>query len=99
MRRDTDELDARGAAPPIQGSTLTDVLMQGGALGKLTKMLSPATPPKGPHGDPNTVGDGTSNGPPDPASGAGPHRGPGVAGERGDHAAAASVAGGAAHPQ
>ena len=99
MRRDTNEIDARSAAPPIEGSTLTDVLMRSGVLGKLSRMLSPATPPNPPHGDPNTIGDGDSNGPPDPASGAGPHSGPGVAGERGDRAAAASVAGGAAHPQ
>jgi hypothetical protein len=98
MRRDANEIEAR-QAPPIQGSTLTDVLMQGGAIGKLTKMLSPATPPKSPNGDPYTVGDGSSNGPPDPASGAGPHSGPGLAGEQGNSNAAASVAGGAAKPQ
>lgn len=28
-------------AAPIQGSTLPDVLLNGGALGKLTKVLSP----------------------------------------------------------
>ena len=81
MRRDTKQHETR-QAPPIQGSTLTDVLLQGGALGKITKMLSPATPPKPPGAsDPNSIGDGSAAGPPDPASGAGPHSGPGLAAE------------------
>lgn len=81
MRRDTNQVEAR-QAPPIQGSTLTDVLLQGGALGKVTKMLSPATPEKKPgSSDPIKAGDGSISGPPDPASGAGPHSGPGLAAE------------------
>jgi hypothetical protein len=81
MRRDTKQHNTR-QAPPIQGSTLTDVLLQGGALGKVTKMLSPASPQKAPgSSDPNSIGDGSTSGPPDPASGAGPHSGPGLAAE------------------
>lgn len=38
-RRDVAEIESRAA--PIQGSTLTDVILQGGALGKITKALSP----------------------------------------------------------
>jgi hypothetical protein len=83
MRRDTKQNEAR-QAPPIQGSTLTDVLLQGGALGKITKMLSPGTPQKPPGAsDPKVAGDGSISGPPDPASGAGPHSGPGLDAEQG----------------
>lgn len=82
MRRDAKEIEAR-QAPPIQGSTLTDVLLQGGVLGKVTTMLSPASPQKEPgESDPNQIGDGSTSGPPDPASGAGPHSGPGLAAEQ-----------------
>jgi hypothetical protein len=82
MRRDTKQHETR-QAPPIQGSTLTDVLFQNGALGKVAKMLSPATPQKPPgSSDSLVVGDGTANGPPDPDSGAGPHSGPGLAAEQ-----------------
>ena len=49
-RRDAGEIEARAA--PIQGSTLTDVLLNGGALGKITKALSPKpAAPKGGKGD------------------------------------------------
>lgn len=44
-RRDVAEVEPRAA--PIQGSTLTDVILQGGALGKITKALSPAAPKAG----------------------------------------------------
>lgn len=58
-RRDATQHEARGGAP-IQGSTLTDVLLQGGALGKITKALSPAKPAS----DPKKVGDGSTIAPP-----------------------------------
>ena len=77
MRRDTKDLETRQSAP-IQGSTLTDVLLRGGAIGKVTKMLSPGAPAHEPGAsDPNKIGDGSGVGPPAPESGAGPHSGPG----------------------
>lgn len=39
-RREVHEHEARGA-PPIQGADLPSVLLSGGALGKLTSVLSP----------------------------------------------------------
>ncbi|KAJ5333872.1 uncharacterized protein N7506_007655 [Penicillium brevicompactum] len=80
-RRDTAAIEAREA--PIQGSTLTDVLFSGGALGKLSHVLTPGAPEKKPgESSPKQVGDGSQSGPPDPASGAGPHSGPGLAAEQ-----------------
>lgn len=38
-RRDVADVEARGE--PIQGATLPDVLLKGGVLGKVAKMLSP----------------------------------------------------------
>ncbi|KAJ5972950.1 uncharacterized protein N7479_002868 [Penicillium vulpinum] len=81
MRRDTNELEARQAAP-IQGSTLTSVLLQSGALGKVTNMLSGGAAAKPDTNSPSKIGDSTTAGPPDPASGAGPHSGPGLAAEQ-----------------
>jgi hypothetical protein len=83
MRRDTNDLETR-QAPPIEGSTLAGVLLSGGALGKVTQMLDPSAAQHKP-GDnsPSQIGDGsTTAGPPDPKSGAGPHSGPGLAGEQ-----------------
>lgn len=81
MRRDEKELEARGQAP-IQGSTLTAVLLEGGALGKVTNMLSGGAMPKPGSNSPSKIGDGSTMGPPNPASGAGPHSGPGLVGEQ-----------------
>ncbi|OQD93184.1 hypothetical protein PENSOL_c034G10362 [Penicillium solitum] len=80
MRRDAKELEARQA--PIQGSTLTGVLLEGGALGKVTNFLSGGAMPKPGSSSPTDMGDGSTSGPPDPASGAGPHSGPGLAAEQ-----------------
>ncbi|KAJ5201154.1 hypothetical protein N7449_005957 [Penicillium cf. viridicatum] len=77
MRREAKELEARQA--PIQGSTLTGVLLEGGALGKVTNFLSGGAMPKPGSSSPSDMGDGSTSGPPDPASGAGPHSGPGLA--------------------
>ncbi|KAJ5925141.1 hypothetical protein N7454_007780 [Penicillium verhagenii] len=85
-RRD-NTIEARGGAP-IQGSTLTDVLLQGGALGKISHMLAPGAPVAKPgQSDSNDMGDGSSMAPPgqpgSPAGSiaAGPHDGPGYAAE------------------
>ncbi|CAG8220233.1 unnamed protein product [Penicillium salamii] len=79
--RNTEQIEARTA--PIQGSTLTDVLFSGGALGKLSDTLTPGQPKHEPgQSDSYHVGDGTASGPPDPASGAGPHSGPGYDAEK-----------------
>lgn len=80
MRRDAKELEARQA--PIQGSTLAGVLLEGGALGKVTNFLSGGAMPKPGSSSPTDMGDGSTSGPPDPASGAGPHSGPGLAAEQ-----------------
>lgn len=87
-RRDTT-IETR-AAPPIQGSTLTDVLLENGALGKITHMLNPYAPIKKPgQSDATQLGDGSSMAPPgqpgSPAGSgaAGPHDGPGYAAEHG----------------
>ena len=79
MRRDEKELETRQA--PIQGSTLTSVLLEGGAVGKLGSLLSGGAKPKATPGasSPSKIGDGTAMGPPDPSSGAGPNSGPGLA--------------------
>lgn len=88
-RRNTEAIEAREA--PIQGSTLTDVLFSGGALGKLSHVLTPGAPEKKPgESSPNQMGDGSQSGPPDPASGAGPHSGPGLAAEQEETASKAS---------
>lgn len=77
MRRDTNNLETRQSAP-IQGSSLTDIILQSGAIGKVTKMLSPGAPAHEPGAnDPSKIGDGSGVGPPSPESGAGPHSGPG----------------------
>lgn len=76
MRRDTKNLEARQSAP-IQGSSLTDILLQSGAIGKVTKMLSPGAAHEPGANDPSKIGDGSGVGPPAPESGAGPHSGPG----------------------
>ncbi|KAJ5780240.1 hypothetical protein N7457_005400 [Penicillium paradoxum] len=82
MRRDTNQLETRQSAP-IQGSTLTDVVLQGGVFGKVTKLLTPGAPEHKPgQNSPTNMGDGSTAGPPDPASGAGPHSGPGLAAEQ-----------------
>jgi hypothetical protein len=81
MRRDTNELEAR-QAPPIQGASLTSVLLQGGALGKVTKLLSGGAEPKHDTNSPSKVGDMSTAGPPNPASGVGPHSGPGLAAQK-----------------
>ncbi|CAG7924992.1 unnamed protein product [Penicillium olsonii] len=87
-RRDVEQLEARTA--PIQGSTLTDVLFSGGALGKLSDTLTPGQPKHKPgQSDSYQVGDGSTSGPPDPASGAGPHSGPGFDAEQAQNAASA----------
>ncbi|KAJ5923966.1 hypothetical protein N7466_008153 [Penicillium verhagenii] len=85
-RRD-NTIEARGGAP-IQGSTLTDVLLQGGALGKISHMLAPGAPVAKPgQSDSKDMGDGSSMAPPgqpgSPAGSiaAGPHDGPGYAAE------------------
>lgn len=84
-RRDTTTVEARAA--PIQGSTLTDVLLQGGALGKLSKALSPQPAAAPGKSDPSKIGDGSSMAPPgapgSPAgsAAAGPHHGPGYVAE------------------
>lgn len=80
MRRDAKELEARQA--PIQGSTLAGVLLEGGALGKVTNFLSGGAMPKPGASSPTDMGDGSTSGPPDPASGAGPHSGAGLAAEQ-----------------
>lgn len=87
-RRDTT-IETRGA-PPIQGSTLTDVLLENGALGKISHFLDPYTPAKQPgESDPTQIGDGSSMAPPgqpgSPAGSgsAGPHDGPGYDAEHG----------------
>ena len=87
-RRD-NTLETR-SAPPIQGSTLTDVLLQTGALGKISHMLDPYTPAKQPgESDPTQLGDGSSMaapgepGSPAGSGAAGPHDGPGYAAEHG----------------
>ncbi|KAJ5732071.1 hypothetical protein N7493_003552 [Penicillium malachiteum] len=84
-RRDTSSIELRAA--PIQGSTLTDVLLQGGALGKISKALAPQ--PAGPPGksDPTKIGDGSGMAPPGApgsppgSAAAGPHHGPGYIAE------------------
>ncbi|KAJ5702917.1 hypothetical protein N7488_010465 [Penicillium malachiteum] len=84
-RRDTSSIEPRAA--PIQGSTLTDVLLQGGALGKISKALAPQ--PAGPPGksDPTKIGDGSGMAPPGApgsppgSAAAGPHHGPGYIAE------------------
>ncbi|KAJ5500922.1 hypothetical protein N7527_012043 [Penicillium freii] len=80
MRRDAKELEARQA--PIQGSTLTGVLFEGGALGKVSNFLSGGAKPNPGASSPTDMGDGSTSGPPDPASGAGPHSGPGLAAQQ-----------------
>lgn len=81
MRRDAKELETR-QAPPIQGSTLAAVLLEGGALGKITNALSGGAMPKPGSSSPTNMSDGSTLGPPNPASGAGPHSGPGLAAEQ-----------------
>ncbi|KAJ5554865.1 hypothetical protein N7535_007309, partial [Penicillium sp. DV-2018c] len=82
MRRDTNALESR-QAPPIEGSTLAGVLLSGGALGKVTQLLDPSTANHKPgENSPSNMGDGSSTASPDPASGAGPHSGPGLAAEK-----------------
>ncbi|KAJ6014019.1 hypothetical protein N7540_008610 [Penicillium herquei] len=84
-RRDISSIEPRAA--PIQGSTLTDVLLQGGALGKISKALAPQ--PAGPPGksDPTKIGDGSGMAPPGApgsppgSAAAGPHHGPGYIAE------------------
>lgn len=88
MRREAKELEARQA--PIQGSTLAGVLLEGGALGKVTNFLSGGAMPKPGSSSPSNMGDGSTSGPPDPASGAGPHSGPGLAAEQQKGSGAAS---------
>ncbi|CAI7645753.1 unnamed protein product [Penicillium glandicola] len=80
MRRDTNKLEARQA--PIEGSTLAGVLLEGGALGKLTGILSGGAPAKPGASDASQRGDGSIAGPPDPASGVGPHSGAGLSAEK-----------------
>ncbi|CAG7974767.1 unnamed protein product [Penicillium nalgiovense] len=80
MRRDEKDLETRQA--PIQGSTLTGVILQSGAVGKLTKVLSGGAMSKPGANSPSKIGDGSFAGPPDPASGAGPHSGPGLAAQQ-----------------
>ena len=80
MRRDEKDLETRQA--PIQGSTLTGVLLQGGALGKLSKALSGGAASKPGANSPSKIGDGSSAAPPDPSSGVGPHSGPGLAAQK-----------------
>ncbi|KAJ5437509.1 hypothetical protein N7445_006053 [Penicillium cf. griseofulvum] len=81
MRRDANELEAR-QAPPIQGASLTSVLLEGGALGKVTKLLSGGAETKHDTNSPLKIGDSSTAGPPNPASGAGPHSGPGLAAQK-----------------
>jgi hypothetical protein len=88
MRRDEKDLETRQA--PIQGSTLTGVLLQGGALGKLTKALSPGATSKPGANSPSKIGDGSSAAPPDPSSGVGPDSGPGLAAQQQKASGAAS---------
>lgn len=88
MRRDEKDLETRQA--PIQGSTLTGVILQSGAVGKLTKVLSGGAMSKPGANSPSKIGDGSFAGPPDPASGAGPHSGPGLAAEGRNGAAPAA---------
>ncbi|CAP86700.1 hypothetical protein EN45_049570 [Penicillium chrysogenum] len=80
MRRDEKDLETRQA--PIQGSTLTGVLLQGGALGKLSKALSGGAASEPGAIPPSKIGDGSSAAPPDPSSGVGPHSGPGLAAQK-----------------
>ncbi|CDM37314.1 hypothetical protein DTO013E5_7562 [Penicillium roqueforti] len=75
-------LPMRRDQAPIEGSTLAGVLLEGGALGKVTNFLSGGAMPKPGSSSPSKIGDGSVAGPPDPASGAGPHSGPGLAGEQ-----------------
>ncbi|KAJ6177840.1 hypothetical protein N7519_008301 [Penicillium mononematosum] len=88
MRRDEKDLETRQA--PIQGSTLTGVLLQGGAVGKLTKALSGGAVSKPGANSPSKIGDGSSAAPPDPSSGVGPHSGPGLAAQQQQASGAAS---------
>lgn len=51
-------------------------------MGKVSNFLSGGAKPKSGESSPTDMSDGSTAGPPDPASGAGPHSGPGLAAEQ-----------------
>ena len=51
-------------------------------MGKVSNFLSGGAKPKPGESSPTDMSDGSTAGPPDPASGAGPHSGPGFAAQQ-----------------